>query len=194
MSTVEDFVVELKGSRARNATKTRAAILIAAQSAFAARAYGQVGLREIATKAGVDPALVRRYFGSKEGLFKAALDDALDIGMLIDTPRERFGIHLAAFLIEGHNDRVNPLPIMMMAMADPAVRPIALDLLHSRVITPLARWIGGPNADRQAARVSMLCSGFISYVKLLPLDMFDGGVDQATRGWLEGALQAAIAS
>lgn len=187
-------MVEAVTIRTRDASRTRSAILAAAQAAFATRGYGQVGLREIATEAGADPALVRRYFGSKERLFEAALDDALDIGMLIDTPRNRFGLHLAAVLIDGHGERANPLPIMMMAMADPAVRPVALDLLHRRVIAPLAQWIGGPDADQRAARVSMLCSGFISYTRLLPLGMFDAGVDPATRGWLEGALQAAIDS
>jgi len=165
---------------------------VAAQSAFATRGYGQVGLREIAMEAGADPALVRRYFGSKEGLFVAALDNALDIGLLIDTPRTQFGNHLAAVLIDGYGDRANPLPIMLMAMADPAVRPIVLDLLHIRVIAPLAQWIGGPDADRRAARVSMICSGFISYTRLLPLQIFDAGVDPATRNWLELALQSAI--
>jgi AcrR family transcriptional regulator len=177
--------------RRRDAGKTRGAILAAAQVAFATRGYGQVGLRQIAAEAGADPALVRRYFGSKEGLFEAALDDALDINMLLDTPRCQFGVHLATLLIDGY-DGANPLPIMMMAMADPAVRPIALDLLHCRVITPLAQWIGGCDADQRAARVSMLCSGFISYVRLLPLKIFDTGIDSGTRNWLEGALQAAI--
>lgn len=180
--------------RTRDAARTRGTILASAQAAFATKGYAQAGVREIAATAGVDPALVRRYFGSKEGLFEAVLGETLDIGDLIDTPRERFGAHIATYLIEERSDASNPLPIMMMAMADPAIRPIALDLLHRRVIAPLAAWIDGDGGAVRAARVSMVCSGFLTYWKLLPLEVFAHGIDPATRRWLEESLQAAIDS
>src|SRR5919206_3634104 len=53
---------------------TRAAILDAARAAFAARGYDAVSVRAIAREAGVDPALVHRFYGSKERLFVAAMD------------------------------------------------------------------------------------------------------------------------
>jgi AcrR family transcriptional regulator len=53
--------------------RTRAAILEAARSAFAARGYDAVSIRAIAREAGVDPALVHRFFGTKEGVFVAAM-------------------------------------------------------------------------------------------------------------------------
>ncbi len=183
---------EVAAPRIRDAVRTRAAILSAAQAAFATRGYAQAGVREIAAAASVDPALVRRYFGSKEGLFEAALAETLDVHELLATPRDRFGPHITAFLIDEQHDRPNPLPIMMMAMADPLVRPRVLTLLHRRVIEPLAAWIGGPDGAVRAARVSMICSGFLTYSKLLPLDILSGGIDPATRLWLEEALQAAI--
>jgi AcrR family transcriptional regulator len=187
-------MAEATQARTRDASRTRGAILAAAQTAFASRGYAQAGLREIAAAAGVDPALVRRYFGSKEGLFEVALGETLDISGLIDTPRARFGAHIAAYLIEERSGVANPLPMMMMAMADPAIRPLALDLLHARVIAPLAAWIGGPDGAVRAARVSMICSGFLTYWKLLPLDGFANGIDPTTRRWLEESLQAAIDS
>jgi AcrR family transcriptional regulator len=61
--------------RPRNAAATRAAILEAATGRFAAESYEQVGMRDIARDVGVDPALISRYFGSKEELFRAVLDD-----------------------------------------------------------------------------------------------------------------------
>ncbi len=48
---------------------TRTAILAAARKAFAERGYDKASIRQIATSAGVDPALVHHYFGSKEQLF-----------------------------------------------------------------------------------------------------------------------------
>ncbi len=48
---------------------TRTAILAAARKAFAERGYDKASIRQIATSAGVDPALVHHYFGSKDQLF-----------------------------------------------------------------------------------------------------------------------------
>jgi AcrR family transcriptional regulator len=54
--------------------QTRAAILRAARAAFAQRGYDAVSVRSVARDAGVDPALVHRFYGSKERLFIAAMD------------------------------------------------------------------------------------------------------------------------
>lgn len=52
---------------------TREAILDAARKAFAERGYDGASIRAIATSAGVDPALVHHYFGSKDQLFLATV-------------------------------------------------------------------------------------------------------------------------
>jgi AcrR family transcriptional regulator len=52
---------------------TREAILAAARDAFAERGYDAASIRAIAGGAGVDPALVHHYFGTKEQLFLAAM-------------------------------------------------------------------------------------------------------------------------
>ena len=64
---------------ARNAGDTRARILAAARVRFALDAYENVGTRDIAADAGVDAALVNRYFGGKEKLFDEAIVDAFAI-------------------------------------------------------------------------------------------------------------------
>lgn len=48
---------------------TREAILLAARQAFAEKGFDGASIRAIATSAGVDPALVHHYFGSKDQLF-----------------------------------------------------------------------------------------------------------------------------
>ena len=58
---------------------TREAILTAAREAFAERGYDAASIRAIATRAGVDPALVHHYFGAKEQLFLAAMRIPLKI-------------------------------------------------------------------------------------------------------------------
>ncbi|MFI7546208.1 TetR/AcrR family transcriptional regulator [Actinoplanes sp. NPDC049599] len=61
------------GPRKRDAAATRQALLDAARSRFERLGYDRTTLRDVAADAGVNPALVKRYFDAKEGLFKAAL-------------------------------------------------------------------------------------------------------------------------
>jgi AcrR family transcriptional regulator len=62
---------------------TREAILAAARSAFADKGFDGASIRAIATGAGVDPALVHHYFGTKDKLFLAAMNAPLDPGEII---------------------------------------------------------------------------------------------------------------
>lgn len=55
----------------------RAALLDAAGALFARHGYTAVPLRRIARAAGVTPAMVHYYFGDKQGLYDAMLEDAL---------------------------------------------------------------------------------------------------------------------
>lgn len=56
---------------------TRAEILAAARASFAELGYDGTSVRGVAAKAGVDPALVHRFFGSKDDLLVAALTVAM---------------------------------------------------------------------------------------------------------------------
>lgn len=62
-----------RGGRPAGSPPNRQAILDAARGLFAEQGYDGATIRAIATRAGVDPALVHHYFGSKERLFAAAL-------------------------------------------------------------------------------------------------------------------------
>src|SRR5436305_15244061 len=62
---------------------TREAILAAAREAFADRGFDRASIRAIATGAGVDPALVHHYFGTKEELFLATVNAPIDPGDII---------------------------------------------------------------------------------------------------------------
>jgi AcrR family transcriptional regulator len=58
--------------RRRDAAATRQALRDAATELFAERGYDRTTVRDIATRAGVNQALLFRYFGSKEALFEEA--------------------------------------------------------------------------------------------------------------------------
>lgn len=61
------------------APNTQARLKSVAQTLFWSRGYSNVSLRDIARGAGVDVALIGRYFGSKEGLFDQTLYGAFDV-------------------------------------------------------------------------------------------------------------------
>src|SRR3954468_4999100 len=63
------------GRRARDAGASRKALLAAAGVLFHERGYERATIREIGERAGVDAALIARYFGGKEGLYLAVLGD-----------------------------------------------------------------------------------------------------------------------
>jgi len=63
----------VEGHRRRDAIATRQALLQAARGRFIRFGYDRTTLRDVAADVGVNLALIKRYFDSKEGLFKAAL-------------------------------------------------------------------------------------------------------------------------
>jgi AcrR family transcriptional regulator len=64
------------GVRHRDAEATRQVLLHAARKRFAHDGYSSTTVRDIAADAGVNVALINRYFVSKEGLFEACLTTA----------------------------------------------------------------------------------------------------------------------
>ena len=83
--------------------RTRHAILRAARSLFDGHGYDAVSIRAVAREAGVDPALVHRFFGSKERLFVAAMElpvapSELVRALLADGP-ERLGERIVQTLL-----------------------------------------------------------------------------------------------
>lgn len=60
------FAAERSSIRQIQTGQTKSAILEAAQRLFSSRGYSETGVRDIAAEAGVNPALISRYFGSKQ--------------------------------------------------------------------------------------------------------------------------------
>lgn len=64
---------------------TKAALLAAARVEFAERGYDNATVRVIAERAGVDPAMVNHWFGSKDALFVASLNIPVDPDVIFST-------------------------------------------------------------------------------------------------------------
>src|SRR3954451_10368560 len=84
----------------RRSDETRAAILAAARRHFAADGFERTTIRAIAADAGIDPSMVMRYYGSKDGLFSAAADLDLQLPDLAAVPREQLGETLVRHWVE----------------------------------------------------------------------------------------------
>ncbi|WP_127784502.1 TetR/AcrR family transcriptional regulator [Rhodococcus sp. X156] len=80
--------------RRRDAAATREELLTAARARFAEQGYGGTTLRQVAGDVGVNPALVIRYFDSKERLFVEALGPRPHFGDVTDVPLDRLGPEL----------------------------------------------------------------------------------------------------
>ena len=78
----------------RKGERTRRAILQAAREQFHQLGYDGASIRGIAAGANIDPSMVMRYYGSKEGLFAAAVDVDLRLPDLTDCPPARRGRRL----------------------------------------------------------------------------------------------------
>jgi AcrR family transcriptional regulator len=99
---MKDAVDEAKGrrrGRRPGGMDTRTALLEAAREVFSEQGYDGATVRAIATRAGVDAAMVNHWFGSKEGLFvKAILQLPFNPAELLDRlhtgPPEQLGERL----------------------------------------------------------------------------------------------------
>lgn len=140
--------------RPHDAAATRQALLEAAGRLFDEVGYDRATTREIGERAGVDPALIARYFECKEGLFLAAIaagageEEELDFD-----PRA-----LLAFLIERWEERGHS-PISR-ALASPALSEEARErvsaVIRERLLTQLAAELRGRGVPAPELRAELL--------------------------------------
>lgn len=140
-------MITLRPTRRRDAAATRQAILDAARILFARDSYENVGIREIASKAGVDGALVSRYFGSKEELFSQVLCSGRDGMDVIGSELEGLPDRVAKLLIEPEEAKsMDDMLIFMHSATSPTAGPLVRASIHERFVGPFAEVIGGQNA------------------------------------------------
>ena len=89
--------------RPAGTSDTRERILASARELFAQNGIDKTSIRAVAAAAGVDPALVHHYYGTKQQLFAAAIHMPIDpmevLRPLRDTPVERLGYTLPSVLL-----------------------------------------------------------------------------------------------
>jgi AcrR family transcriptional regulator len=139
--------------RPRDSQASRRALLDAGRDLFDEVGYDRATTREIGERAGVDPALIARYFEGKEGLFLAAIAaGALEEELDFDPQA------LLAFLVERWDERGHS-PISR-ALASPAlseeVRAQVSAIVRERVLDQLAEELGGRGVAEPRLRAELL--------------------------------------
>jgi AcrR family transcriptional regulator len=150
------MIPPIPGPRLRNAAATRAAMLESARRHFARESYENVGLREIAGDAGVDPALVGRYFGNKEKLFREAVrgDDG---DMMHGISRETLAAHFTSLILDEEGEdsadttaRIDRLLILLRSASSPKASQIIREAIDEDILEPVAAVLGGAEAEMRA--------------------------------------------
>jgi AcrR family transcriptional regulator len=156
MTSVADKSSRAVARRSRDAQASREALLGAARALFDERGYDRATTREIGERATVDPALIARYFGGKEGLYLATIAEGpigAATGELDFEPRA-----LVSQLLE-HWDERGHSPISR-ALASPTLTDEVREQVHavieSRVIDPLAAELAARGVAAPVLRAELL--------------------------------------
>jgi AcrR family transcriptional regulator len=140
----------------RGAEASRAAILAAARERFAAEGYERATIRAIAGDAGIDPAMVIRYFGSKEKLFAAAADFDLRLPDLTAVPRGRIGAAFVEHFLARWEDDDTFLALLRAAITNEAAAEQVRAVFAGQVAPAIAALSGDP--ARAATRAALVSS------------------------------------
>tara|TARA_R110000787_G_scaffold52283_4_gene123182 strand:+ start:1802 stop:2374 length:573 start_codon:yes stop_codon:yes gene_type:complete len=84
----------------RKSDRTRAGILEAARALFAEHGYEGTTVRAIAERASIDPSMIIRYFGGKDGLFSLASKVELGLSDINPTAPVPVGAMLVEHFLE----------------------------------------------------------------------------------------------
>lgn len=182
---------KIRTPRPRNAVKTKARILSAAQQVFSEHGYAQAGIRGIAAVADTTSPMLLRYFGSKAGLFEAALVDAMQVAGLFDGGRNEFGKRLTGLFLDTTLDIKAP-SLLALSTGHADARDIATRVTEAQVVEPLARWLGPPDARARALQIIMLAMGFVLFTRQFPLVPPHTGVDRKLARWLAQTVQSIV--
>ncbi|MFF5147634.1 TetR/AcrR family transcriptional regulator [Streptomyces sp. NPDC013157] len=92
-------------TRVQRRARTRSAILDAARQEFSRSGYQKATIRAVADRAGCDPSLVMQHFGSKQELFRAAVQLDLDMAAVAAGPAEELSERLIRAVLERMDER-----------------------------------------------------------------------------------------
>jgi len=148
--------------RRPGASTSSADILAAARRLFAERGYQATTVRAIAAAAGVTPAMIHHFYGSKRQVFLAAIRMPLDpvqvLGGMLDGPRAEFPERFVrTFVAAWTNPETGPaLRSMVRSAISDEEHAAALRAFASSVLLPSGAAALELSQDRLAAALSIM--------------------------------------
>ena len=136
---------------------------------FAERGFDGATIRGIAAAAGVDPALVHHYFGSKDKLFLAAVEAPADPDALLpevlDGGRENLGENIVRLLLRVWDGPMQPagLALVRSAVGNEWTAKLLREFLMAKVLRKVVSTLGF-DPDVRAARASLVATQIIGLV------------------------------
>ena len=144
------------GRRAGSAD-TRGQILDAARHVFGEHGFENASVRMVAGRAGVDPALVHHYVGTKQALVLTAMELPIDFNAVVDRvlsgPRGEIGARLVRQTLELWEEpatRSLLMGIVRSATTDAVAAGMLRRLLSQGPVLALTRASGNPDAALRA--------------------------------------------
>jgi AcrR family transcriptional regulator len=145
--------------RPRDAAATKEALLSSAQALFGEKGFEATTTRDIGDRAGVDPALIARYYGSKADLYIAAViaeaqTDQPEIEQMTD----------AADALISRTDRHGLGPVtqaLIRSDTTEEIRHAARAHLTRRIVTPLNTDMTRRGLDRARLRAEIATSALL---------------------------------
>lgn len=146
---------------------TKDAILAAARAQFAAHGYDGATIRAIAAAAGVDPALVHHFYGSKESLFAAAMQlpfipsEVIGAALARRAPADSLGIHMvrsALAVWESAEVRGAFQAMLRSALTSEQAAATLREFIAAAILRPVASAAGGTDHERTPFRTSLVAS------------------------------------
>jgi AcrR family transcriptional regulator len=143
--------------RRPGASGTREAILGAARRAFAEQGYQRATIRGVAELAGVDPALVHHYFGTKQELFVAAVrlpvNPVEQLAAVLAAEPDQVGQRLVETFLSIWDHAAGQSPLLALirsAVADEQAAALLREFITEEVLGPIADRVGSPDAQLRA--------------------------------------------
>lgn len=163
---------------------TQGEILEAAGREFASRGYDGATIRGVARAAGVDPALVLHYFGSKEQLFVATLQvpvnpAAILRGVLDEAEAGQMGQRLVSTMLGVWDETAHRSPLIAVLRSVAGEGPVAdtvRQFIEHSIIAAFAERLPGPEARLRGALIGSQVAGLLLaryVVRLEPLASAD---------------------
>jgi AcrR family transcriptional regulator len=144
----------------RTGAETREEIRSAATRLFRERGYARTSVRDIATLAESNPALVIRHFGSKELLFLDAMQLTIDDEPLPDVPPAEFGERFVARLLADDDVRGVYLALVR-GSHEPQIKERLRTIHEHTFVGPLRSRLTGPDADLRARLAAAVVGGLL---------------------------------